>query len=61
MLGVDYQAIYCAVHNCKHNEKHIVRDGKTNKVIERYYTCEKSNINIDRKGRCKFAATKVLS
>ena len=53
MLGVDYQYIYCAVKNCKHNKKNVVRDGKTNKTVEVYYTCEKENVYISKNGKCK--------
>lgn len=52
MLGVEYQHIYCKVKKCRFNEKHQVRDGKTNKVVQTYYTCEKSDIDIDKNGIC---------
>lgn len=60
MLGVEYQSIHCKVKKCKHNEKHEVRDGKTNKIVEVYYTCEKSDVSIKKDGKCNFAAAYVL-
>ena len=55
MLGVEYQSIYCKITTCPHNEKHTVRDGKTNKVTDVYYTCEKEDIYIGKNGKCKDA------
>lgn len=52
MLGVNYQYIYCSVKNCKYNEEHITRDGKTNKVVDKWYTCSKEKIQINMYGRC---------
>jgi len=53
MLGVDHQHIHCRVTNCRYNEKHVVRDGKTNKIVETHYTCTKENIYLDKNGKCK--------
>ena len=52
MLGINYQYIYCKVTKCRHNKKHVVRYGKTGKIAEVYYTCEKEKININKKGKC---------
>jgi len=53
MLGVEHQPIYCEVTQCSYREKHIVRDGKTNKIVEVYYTCEKETVYINKTGKCK--------
>lgn len=52
MLGIVHQFIYCNVTNCKFNEKGVIRDGKTNKIIEVDYTCNKESIQLDSKGVC---------
>ena len=53
MLGVNYQSINCGVKKCKFNHRSELLDGKTNKVVEVYYTCEKDTVNIDSDGACK--------
>lgn len=55
MLGVEFQSIYCNVKKCKYCERNETLDGKTDRVVEVYYTCNKDDIYLDSSGRCKEA------